>query len=272
MLTTAYIKESLSILERGGVISKTDKRKITDNKLKTDKKFRNSLVRKINRNKKKLEALKEDRITSKKINLKEDRQALRSRGYEVNEQSKRAFVSKKQEEIVKISRRGDIVRGRAVRNQNDEAFMELINEPNINIHAGTLQEELENYASIYPELSGNRVAFTYYGNLSKKSFSNVRDALLELLRYIAIAQGLDNPALLSEDLHLADYIKDFQLTEYIPYKNMEYGKFRSEFMREVDNNRLANKPKGKKRGLKESREFTNAVERNIRILNARKKR
>lgn len=204
--STSNIQGNLKTLKKAGLIE-LDLRKVTDKKL-TDKKFRNNLLRTIKR----YDAVLEGKTEAAKVNDTKARENLKSRGYKSRKSI--VLIPKRQDETVIVDRKGNITFMSDVTDaKTGLPYTKIIREPNFNISKSADLEEIVNqYAEIYKAETGNRIAFTYHGNISRRTYSDVKEALLAVLEYEQKQNEIGtslNPA------DVPDALKAVQILEYV---------------------------------------------------------
>lgn len=214
------IKEQVKRLKKAGLVH-IDLRKVTDNTL-ADKKERSNLLRTINR----FSNFLKGKEAVVKVSDKQAREALASRGYRVKRNGL-VLVSKKPDESVKVSKSGNLTFTREIRDRKTgRVKLEVINEPNINFkNIQSVEEAVNMYAKMYTQGQGDKISFTYYGNISKKTFANVHEAMLEIISYTQNQNDIGtslNPA------DVPEIMKAVQMVRYIDKQN--YSRARAEIL------------------------------------------
>lgn len=214
--SASSIKDDLKKLKKSGLV-KLDLRQVTDKQL-ADKKVRTGLLRTLSRYK----DVTSGQAKTVKVVDKKAREALKSRGHRTA-QNGLVIISTKAGENVKADKKGNLTFTRTVRDRKTrKEKIEIVHEPNLNFKGvQTVEDAINAYADQY-KTSNKKIAFTYYGNVSKRTYSDVKEALLEILNYEqsqnAIGTSL-NPA------DVPEIMKSVQIVEYIDAQN--YGRTRA---------------------------------------------
>lgn len=214
--SNTQIKAELKKLKKTGLIN-IDLRKVTDKQL-NDKKDRSNILRSISKFK--------DIITGNakavKVSDKKAREALKSRGHRTVKNGL-VIISTKGGENVKADKKGNLTFTRTVRDRKTrKEKIEIVHEPNLNFKGvQTVEDAINAYADQYKS-SNKKIAFTYYGNISKRTYSNVKEALLEIMNYEQ-SQNIIGTSLNPADI--PEVMKSVQIVEYIDAQN--YGRTRA---------------------------------------------
>lgn len=205
--STSEIKGELKTLKKSGLVD-IDLRKVTDKQL-ADKKVRGGLLRTLSRFK--------DIVTGKaktvKVSDKKAREAIKSRGYRTVKNGL-VVIPIKQGEEVKADRKGNLTFNRVVTDRKSKRQkLEVTYEPNLNFNnVQTLEDAVEVYAQQYRD-TDKKIGFTYYGNVSKETYSNVKDALLKVINYEQ-AQNVIGTSL--DPANVPEALRSVQIIEYLP--------------------------------------------------------
>lgn len=210
-IASGLITKKLKALKKSGLID-LDLRKVTHNALEKDKKLRGNLLRTIKR----YDDVLEGKAKASKVSDKKALVNLKSRGYKSRKNI--VLIPKKKDETVVLDRKGNITYLSDVTDaKTGLPYTKIIREPNFNISKSDDLETIVNqYAEIYKAETGNRIAFTYYGNISRKTYSDVKEALLAVLAYEQKQNEIGtslNPADVPEAL------KAIQILEYVKNDN-----------------------------------------------------
>lgn len=214
--STSEIKGELKALKKSGLVN-IDLRKVTDKQLE-DKKVRGGLLRTLSRFK--------DVVTGQaktvKVADKKAREALKSRGHRTANNGL-VIISTKAGENVKADKKGNLTFTRKVRDRKTrKEKIEIVHEPNLNFKGvQTVEDAINAYADQY-KTGNKKIAFTYYGNISKRTYSDVKEALLEILNYEQ-SQNVIGTSLNPADV--PEIMKSVQIVEYVDAQN--YGRSRA---------------------------------------------
>lgn len=218
--SASQIKSDLKKLKKSGLI-KLDLRKITDKTL-SNKNERNSLLRSIN----KFSDILKGKASVVKVSDKKAREALASRGHRLKKGGL-VIISKKVDETVKATKSGNLTFMRTVKDRKSNKLKtEVIHEPNINFKdVQSIEDAVNLYAEMYSKGKGDKISFTYYGNISKRTYTDVREAILQIISYTQPQNEIStslNPA------DIPEIMKSVQILSYIDHGN--YGRARAEIL------------------------------------------
>lgn len=218
--STSEIKDQIKTLKKSGLV-KIDLRKVNDKTL-SDKKTRGNILKTLNRFKDVLQG----KTAVVKVSDKEARAALSSRGYRTRRDGL-VFISKRPEEAVKATPKGNLTFTRQIRDRKSgKVKMEVIHEPNINFkNVQSVEDAVNLYADMYAQGKGDKISFTYYGNISRRTYSNVKEAMLEIISYVQKQNDINtslNPA------DIPEIMKSVQIVSYIDVQN--YSRARAEIL------------------------------------------
>lgn len=200
-----YIIDSLKLLKKLK-LSNRDLRKTTAKTLESNKTLRRSVLREV----KKYQGVLTGKEKTFKVSAKNDLSSLKERGYKVEPTRKTLFIQRKENETVSASPKGDLTFSRILTDRKSgREVVETIFEPNISTkQIVTLDQFKAEILKQFPQNKMQAYAFTYYGNMTRESFSNIDDAFKKLAEY----QQISNESMTVNDLQ--DAIKSFQLIQY----------------------------------------------------------
>lgn len=206
-IASGLITKKLKALKKVGLIN-LDLRKVTDKSLENDKKLRANALRTIKR----YDDVLAGKTEATKVNDTKARANLKSRGYKTRKNI--ALIPKKKDETVIVDRKGNIT---FMSDVTDAAtglpYTKIIREPNFNISRETdLEEVIRQYAEIYKAETGNSIAFTYHGHISRKVYGSVEDALMEIVNY---EQGQNEIGTSLNPADVPKALKAIQILEYV---------------------------------------------------------
>lgn len=214
--STSDIKGGLKTLKKSGLID-IDLRKVTDKQLE-DKKVRGGLLRTLSR----FKDVVMGKAKTVKVADKPAQEALKSRDYKVVKNGL-VIIPIKAGENVKADKKGNLTFTRKVRDRKTrKEKIEITHEPNLNFKGvQTVEDAITAYAEQY-KAGNKKIAFTYHGNISKRTYSDVKEALLEILNYEQ-SQNVIGTSLNPADV--PEIMRSIQIVEYVDADN--YGRARA---------------------------------------------
>lgn len=173
--------------------------------------------------------------------------ALASRGYPVAKNSGLVSIPRKKGEKVTVGRTtGNITYTREVKDRKSgKVKTEIIFEPNVNFsEISTVEQAVKEYANLYTQKAGDKIAFTYYGFISKETFASVEEAMLKIISY---GQTQNDIGKSLDPADIPELMKSIQIITYIG-NDSEYGRNKNLVKEKKANFNTYFKKLSKKRG------------------------
>ena len=204
-ISNDYIIDSLKMLKKLN-LSTRDLRKTTSKTIESNKNLRRSVLREV----KKYQNVLSGKEQVFKVSGKKEAETLKERGYKVEPSKKAVFIEKKEGETVSISKKGDLTFSRILTDRKSKReVVETIFEPNISsLDISSLDHFKDELIKQFPKNKYQKFAFTYFGNSTRESFSNLEDVIKKLHEYLQA----QNDSYTVNDLQAA--IKSFQIIQY----------------------------------------------------------
>lgn len=220
--STATLKSEAAKLKKAGLID-IDLRKVTDKKLAENPEQRSWLMRTIN----KFTDVVTGKAATVKVEDKKARKALRSRGHRTV-RNNLVIIDRKPNETIKADKKGNITYTRPVKDRKSGKLkLEVITEPNIDFkEIKTVEDAVAVYAEMYKQNAGDKIAFTYYGNIAKETHANAKEAMLKVISY---TQPQNDIGTSLDPADVAEIMKAVQIVKYIGIDSKgDYGRARAE--------------------------------------------
>ncbi len=200
-----YIIDSLKLLKKLK-LSNRDLRKTTAKTLESNKNLRRAALRELNKYQGVLSG--EEKVF--KVSDKKHLSNLKEREYRVEPSKKAVFVKPKKNETVTMNKSGDLIFSRILTDKRSgREVVETIFEPNISPKKiMNLDQFTQEIKEQFPQGKMQSYAFTYYGNTTRESFSNLDEVIKKLTKYLQA----QNDSYTVDDLQ--EVIKAFQLIQY----------------------------------------------------------
>lgn len=216
-ISSESISQDIKKLASAGLV-KIDRRKLTKKNIE-DKSFRKKLLttlRKFKDETKFLSSLPQNGKLAKVKNIA-DVEALESRGHRTHK-SGLVFIESKPNEKVRVTQRGNITYERDFfSTKKRKTIKETIYEPNINLsNVQSVEDAVNLYAEMFVN-SKKKIAFTYYGHISRRTYADVKEAMLQVIQYVQSQNDIGT------SLNPADIPEIMKAIQIFTYDDNDFG-------------------------------------------------